>query len=168
MTLGGMLKHLAFVEHWWFHCVFQGHESAEPWASVDWHADGDWDWHSAADDTPERAVGALDAAVAAADRISAGAGLGRPRGAPEPRSGEAFRLRWILLHMVEEYARHNGHADLIRESIDGAGRRLVGPGEAGERLGEDRPERHLGLELAQDADRRPARCGGSAGTTGAG
>jgi hypothetical protein len=35
------------------------------------------------------------------------------------RSGEQFSLRWIMLHMIEEYARHNGHADLIRESIDG-------------------------------------------------
>ena len=39
---------------------------------------------------------------------------------PSRRSGEPYSLRWMLLHMIEEYARHNGHADLIRESIDGA------------------------------------------------
>ena len=39
---------------------------------------------------------------------------------PSRQTGEPFKLRWILLHLVEEYARHNGHADLIRESIDGA------------------------------------------------
>src|SRR4051794_36646179 len=48
MTLGGMLKHLAFVEHWWTRCVFEGQEYGQPWASVDWDADWDWDWHSAA------------------------------------------------------------------------------------------------------------------------
>ena len=49
-----MVKHLAFVEHWWFRCVFLGEEYAEPWASVDWKDDADWDWHSAVDDTPEQ------------------------------------------------------------------------------------------------------------------
>ena len=53
MTLGGMVKHLACVEDWWFNQVFAGNPEPEPWASVDWEADGDWDWHSAADDTPE-------------------------------------------------------------------------------------------------------------------
>ena len=52
LTLGGMVKHLAFVEDWWFGRHL-GDAQSEPWASVDWAADGDWDWHSAADDTPE-------------------------------------------------------------------------------------------------------------------
>ena len=119
MTLGGMLKHLAFVEHWWFHCVFDGHEYAEPWASVDWKSDADWDWHSAVDDSPEELRAMLDAAVAASDevigRVTDPGQLSQRTG----RGGSPFSMRWILCHMVEEYARHNGHADLIRQSIDG-------------------------------------------------
>ena len=56
MTLGGMLKHMAYVEDWWFNQVFAGNPEPEPWASVDWDADNDWDWHSATEDTPERAA----------------------------------------------------------------------------------------------------------------
>ena len=52
LTLGGMVKHLTFVEDWWFGRHL-GDAQSEPWASVDWAADDDWDWHSAADDTPE-------------------------------------------------------------------------------------------------------------------
>jgi len=62
---------------------------------VDWAADEDWDWHSAADDTPEQLFA---------------------RTWPDGRSPS---LRWIVVHMIEGYARHNGHADLLRESIDG-------------------------------------------------
>ena len=119
MTLGGMLKHLAFVEHWWFSCVFLGREYAEPWASVDWKADADWDWHSAVDDSPEELRALFDEACAASAAIVAEVDdwgtLSRRRG----RTGEQFSLRWIVAHMVEEYARHNGHADLLREAIDG-------------------------------------------------
>jgi len=119
MTLGGMLKHLAFVEHWWFACVFEGHEYAEPWASVDWKADADWDWHSAADDTPEELRAMLDAAVAASDEVLARVTDLGQLSQRSGREGSPFSMRWILAHMVEEYARHNGHADLIREWIDG-------------------------------------------------
>jgi uncharacterized damage-inducible protein DinB len=119
MTLGGMVKHVAFVEHWWFRCVFLGEEFGEPWASVDWDADADWDWHSAVDDTPEQIRALFDAECAASDSIIAGAGdLGQPS-VRTGRGGHTFSLRWILAHMVEEYARHNGHADLLREAIDG-------------------------------------------------
>ena len=87
MTLGGMLKHLAYVENWWATGVFLGEEPGEPWASVDWAADADWDWHSAADDTPEELWALHEAEVAAADRIYAGAdsrgpGRARPTGVP--------------------------------------------------------------------------------------
>jgi uncharacterized damage-inducible protein DinB len=119
MTLGGMVKHLALVETWWFRCVFEGQEYAEPWASVDWDADADWDWHSAVDDTPEELLALFAAEIAESDRITrAAAGLDQ-LSVRSGRNGSPFSLRWILAHMVEEYARHNGHADLIRESIDG-------------------------------------------------
>ena len=119
MTLGGMVKHLAFVEHWWTHCVFEGHPYAEPWASVDWDADWDWDWHSAAGADLAELSALLDREAAASDEVVRRAGdLGR-LSLRTGREGTAFSLRWILLHLVEEYARHNGHADLLREAVDG-------------------------------------------------
>ncbi len=124
MTLGGMVKHLALVESNWFNDVLMGRAEVEPWASVDWEADRDWDWHSAVDDSPEDLRVLFDESVAASDAIIAEAladgGLERESVVVSRREGEgAFSLRWILVHMIEEYARHNGHADLIRESLDG-------------------------------------------------
>ena len=120
MTLGGMLKHLAYVENWWSVGVFAGQEPGEPWASVDWAADADWDWHSAADDSPEELLGALRGRgrQRRPDLRRPPTSTTWPRRASR-RTGEPLNVRWILMHLVEEYARHNGHADLIRESIDG-------------------------------------------------
>ena len=122
MTLGGMLKHLAYVEDLWFSRFLHGHDPAPPWDTVDWDADRDWDWHSAADDTPEQLRGLWDETVARSRTLAtealADGGPGRPARRSWP-DGRAPSLRWILVHMIEEYARHNGHADLIRESIDG-------------------------------------------------
>lgn len=125
MTLGGLLKHLAFVEHWWTRCILAGEDFGAPWDAVDWEADGDWDWHSAVDDTPEQIRALYDAEVAAADALI-DAALASPTGLdtdsvrPDRHSGEPFTLRWILMHLIEEYARHNGHADLMREAVDGS------------------------------------------------
>ncbi len=124
MTLGGMLKHLAYVEDSWFTEVVAEQPSPEPWASVDWKADPDWDWHSAASD-PGDELRALWTEAAGRSRAVVNAQLGRGKaealGEAHPAWGGRGRvsLRWVLVHMVEEYARHNGHADLIRESIDG-------------------------------------------------
>jgi len=122
MTLGGLLNHLALVEDTWIGYRLVGLAPSEPWASVDWEADPDWEWHSAAQTAPEvlferwRSTVARSSAQVA--QVLATDGLGRL--ATRPRSnGEGPSLRWILLHLIEEYARHNGHADLIRESIDG-------------------------------------------------
>ena len=122
MTLGGMLKHLAFVEECWLGERFAGREQSLPWSSVDWDADPDWDWHSAADDSPEQVVTLWEKSVAESREIVAAAlldgGLDQPMRQPFP-DGRAASLRWIVLHLIEEYVRHNGHADLIREAIDG-------------------------------------------------
>lgn len=123
MTLGGMLKHLAFVEDYWVSFVLAGREPTEPWASAPWDDDEDWDWHSAAHDAPadvlalhERTAAACDAIL---DDLAAGPeGLGR-LAARETRRGGTVSLRWVLAHLVQEYARHAGHADLLREAIDG-------------------------------------------------
>lgn len=120
MTLGGMLKHLAWVEAFWSRRVFLDQPMREPWASGGWDGDDDWDWHSAAGDSPEELWALFEGEVAAADAVYTAAALDDRAARPDPHSGEQASVRWILLHLLEEYARHNGHADLIRESIDGA------------------------------------------------
>ncbi len=119
MTLGGLLKHLAYVEHWWTREVFLGLEPQEPWASVDWTADEDWDWHSAVDDAPESVRHLLEVSIAASDEVLETASFD-DLSVRLSRTGEQFSLRWIVLHLVEEYARHAGHADLLREAVDGS------------------------------------------------
>ncbi len=120
LTLGGLMKHLAGVEDTWFSVVLLGNEDADVWQAGDWEADPDWDLHSAKDDTPEELRRTFDEAVAASDRILDEVDGDLDRRAVRERHGETHDLRWIMLHMIEEYARHNGHADLIRESVDGA------------------------------------------------
>ena len=122
MTLGGMLKHLALVEDSWF-CRWLGRDMQQMWREVDWTADPDWEWRTAADDSPEQLRALWEEAVARSrsslgDAL-AGGGLDQlaTRAWPDGRSPS---LRWIVCHMIEEYARHNGHADLIRESVDGS------------------------------------------------
>ncbi|WP_036565156.1 DinB family protein [Nocardioides halotolerans] len=119
LTLGGMVKHLAFVEDWWFGRVLRD-QQAELWAGVDWDADNDWDWHSAADDSPEQLWALWDDAVARSRAAVADDPRPERESARPRRDGTSFTLRWILTHMIQEYARHNGHADLIRQSVDGS------------------------------------------------
>ena len=122
MTLGGLLKHLAFVEDYWFTYRLHERAPAEPFRSHDWDGDPDWDWRSAAADSPEDLRALWTAAcersrAAAADALADG-GLDRLAALPWD-NGDTPSLRWIVVHMIEEYARHNGHADLLRESVDG-------------------------------------------------
>ena len=119
MTLGGMLKHLALVEDYWFSYIFAGNDVALPFQDVDWDTDPDWEWHSAGQDRPQALRSLLAEIVAHCRHIVEGEELDAPSVRPSRRTGERFSLRWVVLHMIEEYARHNGHADLIRESIDG-------------------------------------------------
>jgi uncharacterized damage-inducible protein DinB len=122
MTLGGLLKHLAYVEADWFSRWLHGEDRQPPWNTVDWKADPDWEWNSAAEDSPEQLFALWGDAVARSRSLVAEALAegGLERLARRTWSdGRAPSLRWILVHMVEEYARHNGHADLLRESVDG-------------------------------------------------
>jgi uncharacterized damage-inducible protein DinB len=120
LTLAGLVKHMALVEDSWFGKVLLGREEGEPWASVDWDADPDWEFHTALDDDPDDLLALYaDACERSRAAIAEFGDLDRMAARPS-RSGETFNLRWIMLHMIEETARHNGHADLLRENIDGA------------------------------------------------
>jgi hypothetical protein len=123
MTLGGILKHMAVVEDWWFSCRLHGRPETAAWAAVDWETDPDWEWRTSLDDSPEELRTLWYDAVArsrrdVADAIAAVGLDGRAAGSGDG-GREAPSLRWILIHMIEEYARHNGHADLLREAVDG-------------------------------------------------
>jgi hypothetical protein len=122
MSLGGMMKHLTLVESSWFEDDYAGRGVMPPFDTVDWDADRNWEWRTARDDTPEELFALFDEAVRRADAVVdealAGPGLDGESSKPSRDQG-AFSLRWIIVHMIEEYARHNGHADLIREAIDG-------------------------------------------------
>lgn len=126
MTLGGLAKHLALVEDHYFTHLLLGRPYPDVWAPL--ADDPDWDWHSAADDSPEEIRALWEAAVArshaAVDEALADGGLDRLLDL-SPDEGEPHNLRRTVVDLIEEYARHTGHADLIRESIDG----LVGEGE---------------------------------------
>jgi len=124
MTLGGLLKHVAYVEDDWFVCDLHDRPKPPPWDAVDWSADRDWEWHSAANDSPDELFGLWHhsiarARAALAEALANGGGLDQRAKRLWP-DGQSPSLRWILAHMIEEYARHNGHADLLRETIDGA------------------------------------------------
>ncbi|GAB2940784.1 DinB family protein [Nonomuraea sp. N2-4H] len=123
MTLGGMLKHLAYVEDHWFARMLHDREGQPLWSTVDWKADRDWDWNSAASDSPEELRSLWEDAVERSrklldEALAGGGGLDQLARRKWP-DGRAPSLRWILVHMIEEYSRHNGHADLIREAVDG-------------------------------------------------
>ena len=122
LTLGGLVRHATLNEDHWFGVILLDHPRSEPWASAPWDDDPDWEFHTAADHTP----GELLADYAAAcERARANVAEAAAAGGPDfvsrraGRRGDRFSLRWILLHMLEETARHNGHADLLREAVDG-------------------------------------------------
>jgi uncharacterized damage-inducible protein DinB len=120
MTLAGLTKHLALVEDSWFQETFLGNEDVEPWSSAPFDSDPDWDFHSAIDDDPADLVALYEAACARSRAAYADKSLDTESLSLDRRTGERFSLRWIMLHAIEETARHNGHADLLREAIDGA------------------------------------------------
>jgi len=122
MTLGGLLKHMSFVEDHWFSKWLYGNEPCPPWDTVDWTADPEWEWVTSHADSPEHLRDMWQTTVERSrvllTRALTEGGLEQLARRTWP-SGEAPSLRWIMVHMIEEYARHNGHADLLREAIDG-------------------------------------------------
>src|SRR3954452_545143 len=122
LTIGSLLKHLAFVEAFYARLKLAGESPGAPWETIDWDANPGWDFTSAGDDSAEDLYALYDGAVARAREIYAGAiadgGLDQivnvDDGAGRPPS-----LRRLLFDLVEEYGRHTGHADLLREVVDG-------------------------------------------------
>ena len=123
ITLGGLLKHLALVEDHYFTHKLLGRDLGPPWDAVDWDADPNWEWNSAAEDSPEKLMTLWRDAVArsraAVNEALSQGGLDQPTRAAGWTDGRVPSFRRILIDLIEEYARHVGHADLIRESIDG-------------------------------------------------
>jgi hypothetical protein len=116
LSLLGLVRHMAEVERNWFRRVFAG-EEAPPLYYSDQDPDGDFDRVDGAD--PHEAFATWRAECEHGRSLTAAAASLDQVGERE-RQGEKVSLRWILVHMIEEYARHNGHADLLRERIDGA------------------------------------------------
>ncbi|MGH3167883.1 MAG: DUF664 domain-containing protein [Trebonia sp.] len=129
LTLGGLLKHLAACEDYYFTVKLTGEPVGAPWDATGWDGSNDWEFKSAADDSPEYLYDLWDGAVershARLRAVLANGGLDQSVHASMP-DGRHASLRRLLCDMVEEYGRHAGHADLLREAVDG-------------RVGEDPP-----------------------------
>ena len=110
-SLLGLVKHLAYVERWWFQQVWAGQKVTYPFTDED----PDADWRVEPSETTGEILALYRGECARSREIAAASSLDEV--APHPR-GERSR-RWILVHMVEETARHNGHADILREQLDG-------------------------------------------------
>jgi hypothetical protein len=127
LTLGGLLKHLALQEEYASGPKVSGEPLGPPWDGAPWDDDPDWEFSSAAHDEPLTLYWLYDGAVVRsrkAFQVAAAGGLDQRvygRG-----KGEQWSLRRVLWDLVEEYGRHTGQADLIREAVDG-------------RVGEDPP-----------------------------
>jgi uncharacterized damage-inducible protein DinB len=115
-SLLGIVKHLAYVERSWFQAVFKGRTVEDPWSEAD--PDVDWrieDWESV-----DGLLEFYGQEIAVSRKITRKAkGMGQKAARPDRVGLETVTLRWIMSHMIEETARHAGHADIIREMIDG-------------------------------------------------
>ncbi len=122
LTIGGLLKHLAFVEDYTFTTKMRGEPPSEPWRTTYRSDVEDWDFVSAADDSPAELYALWDAAVATArERLAAAiadGGLDQPVHIADD-DGQHASLRRLVFDLVEEYGRHTGHVDLLREAVDG-------------------------------------------------
>jgi uncharacterized protein DUF664 len=129
LTLGGLLKHLAAVEDHMFTTKLRGEPMGAPWDTMGGDGSNDWEYSSAADDPPEQLYALWDGAVERSRARLAAAlaegGLDQLAHVSGP-DGRHASLRRLVCDLIEEYGRHTGHADLIREAVDG-------------RVGEDPP-----------------------------
>jgi hypothetical protein len=129
LTLGGLLKHLASVEDYITTAKLSGAPMGAPWDATAWDGSNDWEFTSAPTDTPDELYALWDGAVersrARLDAALANGGLDQLIHVSDPE-GHHASLRRLVCDLIEEYGRHTGHADLLREAVDG-------------RVGEDPP-----------------------------
>ena len=122
LTLGGLLKHLAAVEDFTFTTKLRGEPIGAPWDTTGWNGSHDWAFTSAANDTPEQLYALWDGAVerprTRLDAALTSGGLDQLIHLCWP-DGRHVSLRRLLCDLIEEYGRHTGHADLLREAVDG-------------------------------------------------
>jgi Protein of unknown function (DUF664) len=122
LTLGGLLKHLASVEDFTFTTKMRGEEMGPPWEATGWDGSDDWEFTSAAEDTPRQLYALWDSAIersrARLDAALRDGGLDQPVHMAAS-DGRHASLRRLVCDLVEEYGRHTGHADLLRETVDG-------------------------------------------------
>jgi uncharacterized damage-inducible protein DinB len=114
LCLLGLVRHLAAVERWYFQAVVAGDFPGGLFTRTD---DPDEEFHDVADATGEQTFALWSAEVEAARRALADADRDDVRAIPHRPNRHS--VRWVLTHMIDEYARHLGQADLIREAIDG-------------------------------------------------
>lgn len=120
LTIGALLMHMALVEDWWFDHRFLGHDERQPWAGFPWADDPDWELNNAHLTSGEQQRELfLDASTRSRQTVEATRSLDELSSRRRDVDGKPWNLRWILVHMIEEYARHCGHADFLRQAIDG-------------------------------------------------
>ena len=116
LSLLGLVRHMAEVERWWFRWQFAGLTGLGELYCTDEMPDGDFDRTDAKAAEADLATFLRECELARATA----SGRSLDETFTHTRNGRTYDLRWVYLHMIEEYARHNGHADLLRERIDGA------------------------------------------------
>lgn len=114
MSLIGLVRHLTEVERYWFQLCLAGRPvTLQHWTTE--HPDGDFDLVDPG--RVEQDLADYQAVIKISDEIAGRYDLDHTF--RRPRRNNEYSVRWLYLHLVEEYSRHNGHADLIRERIDG-------------------------------------------------
>ncbi len=120
LTLAGLLYHGALNEESWLEVRFAGLPERPDWAGVDWDADPDWEFRTALSMDPDELRRRYQQACDRARQVTAAAASLDQLSVFVGDDDWRFTLRWVLLHLIEETARHAGHADLLREAIDGS------------------------------------------------
>ena len=120
LSLGGLLYHLALVEESWMEERFAGGTLRQPWSEVDFDSDPEWEFRTSVEVDPDALRLRYQQACQRSRQVVASASGPDQLSALPLRDGRPFSLRWVLLNLIEETARHLGHADLLREAIDGS------------------------------------------------
>lgn len=119
LTLAGILFHLTDVEESWLEGEFRGLPPREEFKDVDWDADPDYPFRTALGKEPDELRRRYAQACDHSRKVTSDAASLDDLSVSTRVGGKPFTLRWVLLHLIEETARHAGHADLLREAIDG-------------------------------------------------